>query len=174
MKRIATSLLTLAIIVSGFTPVAAQKANKKDEQYKEIKALIESGSYEFTVQSVQPTGGKTIHSTSNYTMEANDSIFKAYLPYFGRAYQPSYGGNGGIEFEGSPENLEISLNEKKRMVNVQFKIQGDGDKYELFLSAGSSGYASLSINSQKRQPISYNGTIGPLKEKEKKEKKKKR
>ncbi len=152
----------MAILVSGFIPAGAQKNKKKDEQFKEMTALIESGLYLFTVQSVQPSGARTIYSKSAYTLEARDSIFKAYLPYFGRAYSPSYGGDGGIEFEAPPENLQISLNEKKRMVNVQFEIKGEIDQYELFLSVGYAGFASLSINSQNRQPISYSGQLGPL------------
>lgn len=164
MKKSTAALLILTIILSGFTPLYAQKANKKDEGFKEMKALIESGLYEFKVQSTQPTGARTINTTSNYTLEARDSIYKAYLPYFGRVYQAQYGGSGGIEFEAVPENLEISLNEKRRMVNVKFQIKGENEKYDLYLSVGSSGYASLSINSQSRQSISYNGTINPLKE----------
>ena len=51
----------MAILISAFVHVSAQKSDKKDEQFKEITALIESGRYMFTVQSVQPTGARTIH-----------------------------------------------------------------------------------------------------------------
>jgi hypothetical protein len=162
MKKLAT-LLILALTCSAFTPLLAQKANKKDEQFKETKALIESGRYEFIVQSVQPTGARTVHPSSTYTMKVKDNTFNAHLPYFGRVYQPTMGGSGGITFDGTPENLEISLNEKKRMVNVKFRIQGEHEKYELYLSVGSSGYASLNATSQKRQTITYSGIISPLK-----------
>ena len=164
MNKLKTALLILALVFSGLNPAAAQKTNKKDTQFKEVNELIESGRYQFTVQSVQPTGGKTIHSTSGYTLDVKDSIYKADLPYFGRAYQASYGSDGGVKFEGAPENLEITPNEKKRTINVKFEIRGQNDKYTLFLSTGYSGYASLSINCQNRQPISYTGIIGPLEE----------
>ena len=157
-------MLILAILLSGYSPVSAQKKEKKDEEFKEMTSLIESGRYLFTVKSVQPTGSRTIHTTSLYTLEANDSTYKAYLPYFGRAYQASYGGEGGIDFDASPENLKLTLNEKKRMINIEFEIRAQNDKYSCFLSVGSSGYGTLSINSQNRQPISYSGTVGPLKE----------
>lgn len=160
----------MAILVTGFSPAGAQKSKEKDEQFKEMTALIESGFYLFNVQSVQPSGARTIHTKTSYILEARDTIFRAYLPYFGRVYSPSYGGDGGIEFEAPPENLQISLNEKKRMVNVEFEIKGESDKYELFLSVGSSGYGNLSIICQNRQPISYSGLLVPLtEEKEEKE-----
>ncbi len=164
MYKLKAPMLILAIFVSGYSPVSAQKKDKKDEQFKEMTSLIESGRYLFTVQSVQPTGSRTIRTTSLYTLEANDSTYKAYLPYFGRAYQASYGGDGGIEFDASPENLKLSLKEKKRMIKVEFDVQAKNDKYSCFLSVGSSGYGTLSINSQNRQPISYSGIVGPLKE----------
>lgn len=165
MKKIAT-LLVMAIFCTVFSPLLAQKTKKKDEQFKEIKALIESGRYEFRVQTVLPMGARTVNPSSTYTMEANDSTFTAYLPYFGRVYQPTFGGSGGINFNGAPENFELSLNEKKRMVHVKFRIQGEEqEKYDVSLSVGSSGFASMTINSQKRQTISYNGIVNPLEEK---------
>ena len=168
MYKLKASLLVMAIILSAYSPLSAQKKNKKDEQFREMTSLIESGLYLFSVQSVQPMGARSINTTSAYTLEVRDSTVKAYLPYFGRSYQASYGGDGGIEFDTKPLNLKVSLNEKKRTVRVEFDAQGKNDRYGLFLSVGSSGYASLSINSRNRQPISYSGIIGPLPLKEEK------
>ncbi len=164
MEKLKAALLIIIFVLSGLSPATAQKANNKDEQFKEMAALIESGRYLFTVQSVQPSGSSTVNVSTGYTLEAKDSIFKAQLPYFGRAYSASYGGDGGIVFEASPEHLKITLNEKKRMVNVKFEIRGQNDKYDLYLSVGSSGYGSLSINSQNRQPVSYSGIVSPVEE----------
>lgn len=158
--------MTMAILAIFFTGLEAQKNSKKDEAYKEMINLVESGSYLFTVHSVQASGGGTVQTNSDYSMEVNDSTFKAYLPYFGRTYQPSYGGDGGIEFDAAPENLELSLKEKKHMIFVSCEVKGKQDKYSLYLSIGSSGYATLNINSQKRQSISYSGKIGPLNKEE--------
>jgi len=162
MKRIIFPVIILAILASGFAPLHAQKKEKKEEEFKKLTALIESGQYEFSVQSVNPTGGRTIHPSTVYTMTANQGEFKAYLPYFGRAYQASYGGNGGIEFDGEPENLEITRNERKRSITVSFTIRGENDRYTVSLQAGSKGYGTLNISCQKRQPISYYGSISPL------------
>jgi len=166
MEKLKASLLIIIFVLSGLSQARAQKTDKKDEQFKEMAALIESGRYMFTVHSVQPSGSGTINVSAGYTLEAKDSIFIAQLPYFGRAYSASYGGDGGIVFEASPEHLNITLNEKKRMVNVKFEIRGKNDKYDLYLSTGSSGYASLSINSQNRQPVTYSGIVSPLREDE--------
>jgi hypothetical protein len=163
MKKCFVSAAVLVLIVGTWAPpLQAQKKEKKEKQYKEMATLIEGGSYEFRVQSVNPTGGNTISPSSIYTMIADQGKYKAYLPYFGRAYQASYGGDGGVEFDGDPENLEIRKNDKKRTITVSFDISAGNDKYNVTLSAGSGGYGNLSINSQKRQPISYYGPISPL------------
>ena len=126
-----------------------------------MAALLESGNYVYTIQSISPTGGRTIQSTTPYTMKAVDGTYEASLPYFGRAYQANYGGNGGIEFSGTPENLEITRNSKKKNVLVTFSIAGSTDKYTVTLQVGSGGYGTLIINSQNRQSISYYGTVTP-------------
>ena len=171
MYKLRAPILILAMLLYGMSPIRAQKKDKnveKDEQFKEMIDLIESGRYLFTVQSVNPSGSRPIHTTTDYTLEANDSTYKAYLPYFGRAYQASYSGDGGIEFDASPENFELTLKERKRMVNIEFDIRAKNDNYSCFLSVGSSGYGTLSINSNNRQSISYSGIVGPLKEKKEK------
>ena len=162
MRKAGISILVLAMLASGLAPVQAQKNNKKDEAFKQVTELIESGSYEFRVQSVNPTGGKTINPSSIYTMMVKDGVYRAHLPYFGRAYQASYGGDGGVVFDGEPENLEISTNEKKRSVTVKFQISGNNDKYSATMTVSHGGYGNLMITSPKRQAISYYGPVNPL------------
>jgi len=152
--------------VSSSTTESGQKISKQDKKaadFEKSARLIESGSYQFTVRSATPTGGKTIQISSEYTMEAREGTYEAYLPYFGRAYSASYGGDGGIEFKGEPDNLKLSRNEKKNTISVSFLIKADNDEYSISLEIGSSGYGSLSINSQKRANISYYGQASELK-----------
>lgn len=154
----------ILVIVAGVAvlQIHGQKSDK-DSQYKDMVALIEAGNFEFKVQSVNPSGGRTIRPTTLYTMVAKDGMFRADLPYFGRAYQPSYGGNGGIAFNGTPETIKTTLNERKRNITLEFKIGGDGETYNVTLTAGHSGYGDLFISMTRRQSISYYGTISPLK-----------
>ena len=139
------------------------KQEKKAADFEKFAALVESGTYQFAVRSATPTGGKTIQITSEYTLEAREGVYQAYLPYFGRAFQASYGGDGGIEFKGEPENLQITRNDKKNTISVSFLIKSDNDQYNISLEIGSSGYGNLGVNSQKCQNISYYGQASELK-----------
>ena len=166
MKKHVLMIFGMAALLLGSGQAEAQKQAEKDAAYQETKRLIESGSYVYQVQSVNPASGRTIRPSTIYTMVAEEGRFRADLPYFGRAYQGSYGGDGGVVFEGEPEELEISGNEKKRQVMVKFSIRGESnDRYSIIFTVGHSGYGTLRITRQRRQPISYYGLVSAPAEK---------
>jgi hypothetical protein len=157
--------LIVCVLLPFWPEMQAQKREQKDADFQAMVELIESGTFEFRVQSVNPTGRQTMRPTTVYTMVAKDGRFIARLPYFGRVFQPSYGGDGGIEFDGEPEELAISKNEKKRTLTLTCVMRGDNERFNLTLAAGSNGYGNLSITTTKRQAISYYGSISQLEEK---------
>jgi len=158
-------LLTAAIFLSSCSAsTSAAKKEKAAADFEQTTALIESGSYQFTIRSASPSGGKTIQITSYYALKANEGNYEAYLPYFGKAYSGAYGNSGGIEFNGEPKDLQISRNETKNEISVNFTIKAEKDSYTVKLNVGSSGYGTMVISSQKRQTISYSGLAGELKD----------
>jgi hypothetical protein len=159
MKTRLYLLIILAFAVAGPATAQSEKELRRQEEYKNLNALIDSCHYIFKVQSISPSGSRTIHTNSTYILTCEGDTFQTYLPYFGRAYVASYGSDGGIAFEGAPEDLKITRNEKKRTVTVSFSIAGENDKYDVSLVAGSRCYATLNIIPDHRQPISYFGTL---------------
>ena len=158
-------LLSAAIFLSSCSAsTSASKKEKAAADFEQTAALIESGSFQFTIRSASPSGGRTIQITSPYSLKAKEGIFEAYLPYFGKAYSGGYGDSGGIEFNGEPKDLELNRNDSKQEISVSFTIQSDKDSYNVKLNVGSSGYGTLVISSQKRQTITYSGLAGQLKD----------
>ena len=172
MKPYYLYLISLTILLSGCGVTSSQsgsdrkteKKAKQAEAYAKTSTLIEGGNYIFTVQSINPSGGKTIRSTSLYTMKASNGSFEAYLPYFGRAYQANYGGNGGIEFKGEPEDLAVVQNADKFSTTVTYKISESNEQFNITFVVGSGGYGTLTVISQNRQSISYYGLVSELTE----------
>lgn len=152
---------TSSSVADGGPKTSRQEKTAAD--FEQLVTLIEGGNYQFLARSASPSGGRTIQLTSEYTMEARDGVYQAHLPYFGRAYQASYGGDGGIEFSGEPENLEITRNDRKNTLSVSFVVKTDKDLYTLKLEVGASGFGTLMVSSQNRQNISYYGQAGELK-----------
>jgi hypothetical protein len=171
MKTLLIPVVALALILSSCKASSStagddgklSKNEKKDAQYEQIVALIDGGEFAYTVQSANPTGGKTVQITSSYTMEAKGGIYKAYLPYFGRAHNASYGGDGGVEFEGEPTDLKINKNADKRTITISFNIKNKNETYGCTLITGG-GNGTLTITSSNRSTISYYGRVSELSE----------
>jgi len=165
MKTGFLALFSLVIILSGCSASSSTaKKEQKAADFERTAALIESGSYQFIIRSASPSGGRTIQISSLYTMKTIDGNYEAYLPYFGRAYSASYGEEGGISFNGEPEELKITRNENKYKISVSFNIRNASERYSVSLDVGASGFGSLVINSQKKQSISYSGQVDILKD----------
>jgi hypothetical protein len=161
MTCLALSLLLTACGVSSSTGDERKSARQENKaaEFEQVASLIESGEYHYSVRSATPTGGKTIQITSDYQLAAKEGIYNAYLPFFGRAYTAPYGGGGGIEFKGEPENLKVERNDSKYSITVSFEIEGENDRYNVHLEVSSGGYGTMVINSRNRASISYYGKI---------------
>jgi len=163
--------LSIALVIAGCSTSSkstdGQSRSGRQERLAadldKIAALAEGGNFSYTLRSANPTGGRSIQITSEYTLKAVQGEYEAYLPYFGRAQQASYGGDGGIEFKGKPENLQISRNDKKNTLSLAFAIKGENDQYTINLEIGASGYGTLLVSPQRRQSISYYGLFTELK-----------
>jgi hypothetical protein len=94
-------------------------------------------------------------------MIAKEGNYKAYLPYYGRAHSASYGGSGGVDFDGEPSDLTITKNPEKRNITVAFNIKNKAERYDCSLVVGYGGTGNLSVSSSKRQVISYYGQVHP-------------
>lgn len=163
MKSNFLPLIVLALVLSGCSASSSTANNeKKAAQYEEMVALIDRGNYEYTARSANPAGGQSVQITSSYTLEAKDGVYKAYLPYFGRSYNASYGGNGGVEFEGEPTDLSIVKDADKQNITIKFKIKNKDELYECILIVGGGGNGTLTVSSSKRQNISYYGAVAAL------------
>ena len=157
-------LLIISSCASSGDMSREERKALKQEQAKSdlnsVRLLLESGKYMFHVQSVQPSGGKTIQLNSTiYTLDIKDNIAKADLPYFGRGYTSHLASDPGIKFEGEPKDYTLIENTKKNSILVKFSVKSSSENFDIILSIGSSGTGNLSIVSQNRQGISYFGYL---------------
>lgn len=134
------------------------KAEKELQKQKEIEALIDAKNFVFEAKKVLPQGGRLIILDYNtYFLKFNTEKTTCDLPFFGRAFNVAYGGDGGIKFEGKPENIKVE--KKKKSYNIRATVKGKDDVYDLMFTVFFNGGASLSVNSNNRASISYDGEI---------------
>ncbi|MEN2413578.1 DUF4251 domain-containing protein [Flavobacterium mesophilum] len=163
--------LSILLVLSCFFSfsVLAQEKSKKElkaerelQKQKEIEALIDSKNFAYEAQKATPQGGRLLNLDYNtYFLDFNETKTTCDLPFFGRAYNVAYGGDGGIKFEGVPENTKIEKSKKK--IIVRSTVKGKDDVFDLLFTIFFDGSASLSITSNNRGSISYDGEIHPPK-----------
>jgi len=143
------------------------KAERELKEQKETEELIDSKSFVFYAEKLMPqTGRMIILDYNTYFFKLNQDNVTCDLPFFGRGFNVGYGSDGGIKFEGKPKNLKIE--KTKKYYSVKMTVKGKDDVYDVFLKVFFNKQTTLSINSNNRSFISYDGNVRALKEDEKK------
>ena len=151
----------MLVALFGISATYAQ-ADKEQKKETKIKNLIESKNYVFKAQTVFPLGGRSRILTSDYDLRVLGDSVVAYLPYFGRAYSaPIDPSKGGIQFTSTDYDYKVQPN--KKGWNVTITPKDALQTRELSLNVTKSGYATLIVNSNNRQSISFNGYIAAKK-----------
>ncbi|SHG72705.1 protein of unknown function [Flavobacterium fluvii] len=163
------SFLILTVAFFSFANANAQEKTKKQikeeakiAKQKEVALLVDSKEFVFSPRSVSPQGGRNITlSDTSYEMEFHPDLIKSYLPYFGRGYSGvTYGGDNGMDFEGKPTVYTVEKTKKNYIIKVE--VRGERDSYTIMLSVHLEGGAYLTVNSNNRSSISYDGDIEKL------------
>lgn len=163
-------ILTLFFALFTFTTaVEAQEKSKKQlkeekklVKHKEIDLLVNSKEFVFETTRVMPQSGRLINLTTVYYVDFLPEWIKGDLPFFGRAFSGTgYGGDEGIKFEGKPTIYTVE--KKKKNYVIKAEVRGERDSYSMTLNVYFEGSATLSIISNNRSPISYDGDIKELK-----------
>ncbi|RZK40476.1 MAG: DUF4251 domain-containing protein [Pedobacter sp.] len=106
-------------------------------------------------------GGGNINLMSNdYDLRITPDSVIAYLPYYGRAFNsaPMNPTEGGYKFT----STDFSFNNKEKKkggweITLNAKDTKDGVRMTLVI--GTNGYATLIVNSNNKQSITYNGYL---------------
>lgn len=154
-----TNLYVIASLASGAPPFPL-KANKRRKSRKKeaVKKLIASENYKIDVRTAMPMRGRSIPLTSPYSLEIrNDSVI-SYLPYFGRAYSIPYGGGDGLDFKAPLKEYDMKMDKKGNAV-IEFVARNPEDRYEFRAKVYTNGEASINVNMQNRQSISFQGEL---------------
>ena len=131
---------------------------------EEIKQAILSDKWIFKAQSANPQGGRTQILTSEYEMRTAKDTINCYLPYFGRSFSGAGAMSNANPLDFKSFNFTIDKQEKKKggwKVTIKFKdVNAIRSMYfELY----ENGSANLNVTLTNRTPISFLGTVEPLK-----------
>jgi hypothetical protein len=157
-------ILVIICVLLASSVCAQEKSKKqiKEEQKLEKQKQVEemmANKFVFIARTALPQGYKTVNlSTSEYTVMFQPELIISYLPFYGKAYSGiGYGGDNGLKFEGKPD--EYTVTKSKKNYQVKAVVKGENDTFSLSLSVSFGGSASLTVNSNNRSTISFNGDI---------------
>ena len=151
-------LLGIVLLLAGQSLYAQSKKEKKEQKKEAVKKLIESENYKIDVNTAMPMRGRSIPLTSSYSLEIrNDSVI-SYLPYYGRAYSIPYGGGDGLNFKAVLKEYSMEMDKKGNAV-IEFIARNPEDRYEYRVKVFPNGSASIDVNMQNRQSISFQGEL---------------
>ena len=155
MRRL---VIIMLIAVVGFSCKTGNSLSK-EEVISSMNTKIESSNYTFSPQTALPVGGKSINLNYSYSLKVSKDTISAYLPYFGRAYSaPMSPDDSGIKFTSTNFDYTVS-GKNKGMWNVTIRTKDTPRKFNLILRIGDTGYATLTVNENNRQPVSFYGKI---------------
>lgn len=158
----------MVLIITQLPAVFSQEKSRKDirqerrvEQQKKTEALVNSKNFMFVANRAIPQGYPTVDliSNPNHLKFSHDEI-DSYMPFFGRAYQVNINHEGGFKFIAKPDSYDLV--KTKKGYEIKVKVKDKNDSYDIFLNISPEGTALLTIASNNRSTISYNGNIEPL------------
>jgi len=155
-------LILSFMFASGFSQEKTKKElkeEKKIEKQRQIEAMVNDTDFVFVARTALPTGMKSVNLTTNSNyVKFKPGLIDSYMPYFGRAYSSvGYGTDTGLKFSGKPEELKIA--KTKKGFQIDAVVNSTNDRFILSLNVGFEGSTSLTITSNNRSTISYQGEI---------------
>lgn len=161
MKPLITRYKKAALIlfaIAGMLPAALQAQNKEDKEAK-VKDMVTAQNYVFKAQTAIPSSGQTRQLTTDFDMRISKDSIISYLPYFGRAYTaPVNPSEGPLNFTSTKFDYKVT-ERKKGGWEVIITPKDHQDTQQMALSIFENGSAALTVTSNNRQSIAFNGYI---------------
>ncbi len=179
LVRFCICILTAAAMGCGGAKTTASPA-----ELEALDNLVAKKSFEITARWARPMPSAALNSISNARLLPNgsnaariditgnssylrlvDNRVEADLPYFGeRQMSGGYDSQRtGIQFEGTPENLQIEPNSKTKGYTMRFNINNGIESFQVIAELMPSRSSTFSIVSSHRTQIRYDGTLSEYK-----------
>ncbi|WP_265132639.1 DUF4251 domain-containing protein [Chryseobacterium oranimense] len=164
------------IFIFGFLFLFQSCSSQASLDSKTVDALVSSEEFTFYAQRAHPTNidviqvmnsmqnasaTRILELNDNYTVELKKDSLDVELPYFGRTYNASFNTSGTRSiYRFLSKDFKITKSQNKKG-NWTLKIQPNDirDVYEIYIEVFKNGKAFVSMRSNDRQPITYDGYL---------------
>lgn len=174
MKSIVSNiLLALGLFLLGSCASSGIQINPQ-----KVQELIQSKNFRFVAQRANPTNldvvnilnslpnysaNRVLNLDPGYGVNFSSTEIKTSLPYFGRSYVAQFGDTSKNGYNLTLKNFSVDASKStKKKTILNYSINDSQEIQQIIIEIYPNGRAYVSINSQQRQPISYDGYITDL------------
>ena len=184
-KKILLLGMVLGLFWSCGGTKSAESIALKNHQFEALKTLVASKSFVFNAETAYPmqsydvmrvtssllrntgnsAGRISVTGNGDYITIKGDTV-QAELPYFGevRVVTSMDPRDSGIHFKGVPSTFDITENEKKQMLRLEFNIREKIEQYSVIMNLYPNKHATVFINCMNRTSIRYDGKLSAFEE----------
>ncbi|TNF73477.1 MAG: DUF4251 domain-containing protein [Bacteroidetes bacterium] len=160
-------VLSLILLILGLNSCSSTKEPLSSETWAQMENVVNSKNFRFDALLAEPIGGSRVSRIDltgyNAFMKFQGDDLQMELPYFGqRQVAQMGGGSQGIRFEGTATDVRTARNEKNNHYNLDFRVRSQSESFQCNLRVYSGMRSVLTVNSNQRNSIRYEGQIKPL------------
>ncbi|MDR2472627.1 MAG: DUF4251 domain-containing protein [Tannerella sp.] len=125
-----------------------------------VVSIIQSRDYVVEADYMSPMRSEGVrHLSTSYSLTVHGDTLVSYLPYYGEAYgNMPYGGDAGLNFTAEILEYNCSFDDKGTAL-IEIRVRNENINYKYLTQIFSNGSASISVNSDNRQSISFHGKL---------------
>ncbi len=145
------------ICLQGFSQSDAEQ--KKQDQFNQLKSQVDAKKFRFHALSATSMKGMTRQLTGDYFLKLNKDSLSVELPYYGRSFTANYPPTDVTTEFKTTQFSYTSDTLKKGGWEITIVPKNQSNASKISLSITTSGYCTVRVSSNTREPISYYGTI---------------
>ena len=161
MKKWILPLLAVVLTVSSCGVLSnetrEERALREAREAKMVDENLQSANFRIEIDRMYPVRGSSQHVT-NYSVTVKDGVLNSHLPYIGQAWRVPYGGGHALNFKADIGSYNV-VRTRDDGYEVRIYVKTDEDQHVYTLTVFNNGRASLDVQSQNRERISFSGMM---------------
>ena len=161
MKKCILPLLAAVLAVSACGILSSEtreeRVAREAKEARMVRQGVETGDFTIDIDRMYPLRG-TSKMVSNYSIKVKDGVLISHLPFIGQAWRVPYGGGHALNFDAPIVNYTVTQ-PRKDGYEIRIYVKTDEDEHLYLLTVFDNGRASLDVQSQNRDRISYSGQM---------------
>ena len=161
MKKWILPLLAAVLTVSSCGVLSSEtreeRARREAREARMVDENLQSANFRIEIDRMYPVRGSSQHVT-NYSVTVKDGVLNSHLPYIGQAWRVPYGGGHALNFKADIGSYNVART-RDDGYEVRIYVKTDEDQHVYTLTVFNNGRASLDVQSQNRERISFSGMM---------------